>query len=300
MCMLPANSGPWSPRMVTTNTGSTRSRSAWPETRTLNGSSPARHSRTAAARVEHVDALGCQIRVARRFARVVDRVQIRAQHVRRRPVGADRPRSSQTCRWHISSTAARLCETNTIGGPALVANLEHASQRPILKRRVADRQHFVDQQHVRVDVDRHRERQAGIHAAREVLDRRLHEVSASRRSRRSARSARCTSCPAQAEDDPVEQHVLAAGQLRVKARADVQQRRHPPFVSHPATVGRVMPASKRSVVVLPAPLRPTRPSDSPRATAGSESRTAHRSLRRSRRPSMSSSTPRAPRPWPSR
>ena len=41
---------------------------------------------------------------------------------------------------------------------------------------VADRQHLVDQEHVGIDVDRHREAQPHVHAGRVGLHRRVDEV----------------------------------------------------------------------------------------------------------------------------
>src|SRR5262245_43995173 len=62
-----------------------------------------------------------------------------------------------------------------------------------------------------------------------------------------------------------------------------------------------MPAISRSAVVLPAPLRPTMPSDSPRLKLRLSSRTAQRSTRaRGPTPSASSKTRVAPRCCPSR
>ena len=53
---------------------------------------------------------------------------------------------------------------------ARVAELEHAVDAARLEALVADREHLVDEQHVRVDVDRDREAEPREHAARVRLD----------------------------------------------------------------------------------------------------------------------------------
>ena len=69
--------------------------------------------------------------------------------------------------------------------------------------------------------------------------------------------------PRHAEDRAVEEDVLAAGQLGVKARADLEQARRPASQpDHPA--GRLGdPGEDFSSVLLPAPLRPMMPTTSP-------------------------------------
>ena len=69
---------------------------------------------------------------------------------------------------------------------------------------------------------------------------------------------------AHAEDRAVEENVLAAGQLRVKAGADFQQARDPALeMSTRPSVGSVMRLRILSSVLLPAPLRPMMPTTSP-------------------------------------
>ncbi len=55
--------------------------------------------------------------------------------------------------------------------PALRADVLHLAEALTLERGVADREHFVDEQDVRLEVRRDRERQPHLHAARVVLDR---------------------------------------------------------------------------------------------------------------------------------
>ena len=79
------------------------------------------------------------------------------------------PLSIQIARSQNDSTAPRSCVTSTSVLPAF-AELEHAVDAARLEALVADRQHLVDQQHVRVDVHGDREAEAGEHAARVRLD----------------------------------------------------------------------------------------------------------------------------------
>ena len=57
-----------------------------------------------------------------------------------------------------------------------VAQVGHPFEALALELLVADRQHLVDEQHVGIDVDRHREAEAHIHARRVVLHRRVDEA----------------------------------------------------------------------------------------------------------------------------
>ena len=64
-------------------------------------------------------------------------------------------------------------EQDRLAAPAELGELVEALVR---ERLVADRQHFVDQQHVGIDVDRHGEPEAHVHAGRVGLHRRVDEV----------------------------------------------------------------------------------------------------------------------------
>ena len=70
----------------------------------------------------------------------------------------------------------------------------------------------------------------------------------------------------QAEHDAVDEDVLAAGDLRMEAGTQFDQRRDPALerVTVPL-VGFVMPATSFSAVLLPDPLRPMTPSVCPSA-----------------------------------
>ena len=64
-------------------------------------------------------------------------------------------------------------EHDGLAAPAELADLVQALAGEGL---VAHRQHLVDQQHVGVDVDGHREAEARVHAGRVGLDRRVDEA----------------------------------------------------------------------------------------------------------------------------
>ena len=98
---------------------------------------------------------------------------------------------------------------------------------------VADREHLVDQQHFRIDVDRHREPEAHVHAGGVCLDRRVDELlhlgELDDLFEALGDLALC-----QAEHDPVDEDVLAAGYLRVKSGAELDERGDPSVHSHRA------------------------------------------------------------------
>ena len=130
---------------------------------------------------------------------------------------------------------------------------------------VADGEHFVDEQHVGIDVDRDRETQPHVHARRVGLHRRVDEVA------QLGELDDLVEAPGdlplgQAEHDAVDEDVLAAGDLRVEAGAELDQRRDPAVDRDRAVVGLVMPATSLSSVLLPEPLRPMTPSVRPLGT----------------------------------
>ena len=89
---------------------------------------------------------------------------------------------------------------------------------------VADRQHFVDQQHVGIDVHRHGEAKPHVHAGGIGLDRRVDEV-LHLRELDDLVEAVPDLLVGQAEHDAVDEDVLAAGDLGVEAGAQLDQRR---------------------------------------------------------------------------
>ena len=59
---------------------------------------------------------------------------------------------------------------------ALVAHVAHPAETPVAEMQVADRQHLVDDQDLRLEMRGDRERQPHVHAARVVLHRRVDEL----------------------------------------------------------------------------------------------------------------------------
>src|SRR5262249_11816342 len=85
-----------------------------------------------------------------------------------------------------------------------------------------DRQHLVDNKDLRLQVRGHRERQARVHAAGIALDGRVDEA-ANLGEVDDVVELVGYLAPAHAQDRPVQEDVLAAGQLRVEAGSDLEQ-----------------------------------------------------------------------------
>ena len=108
---------------------------------------------------------------------------------------------------------------------AFVPEILHAAQAAVAEMQVADRQHLVDDQDLRLEVRRHRKRQPHEHAAGVVLHRRVDELL--ELGERDDRVELADDLRAEhAEDGAVQEHVFPAGQLGMKAGADFQQARH--------------------------------------------------------------------------
>jgi hypothetical protein len=91
-----------------------------------------------------------------------------------------------------------------------------------LEGQVADRQHLVQQQDVRFQVGRDRERQAHVHAAGIPLHRRADEVADLGEGDDGVELALDLGF-AHAQDRAVQKNVLAPGQLAMKAGAHLEQ-----------------------------------------------------------------------------
>ena len=87
---------------------------------------------------------------------------------------------------------------------------------------VADGEHFVDEQHVRVDVDRDREAEPHVHPGRVGLDRRVDELLQLGELDDLVEAARDLLLR-QPEHDAVDEDVLAAGDLGVEAGAELDE-----------------------------------------------------------------------------
>ena len=107
---------------------------------------------------------------------------------------------------------------------ALALELAHPFEALALERLVADRQHLVDQQQLGLDVHRDREAEPHVHARRVVLHLRVDEL-LELGERDDLVEAALEVAPRHAEDRAVEEDVLAAGQILLESRAQLEQRR---------------------------------------------------------------------------
>jgi hypothetical protein len=129
-------------------------------------------------------------------------------------------------------------------GAALALELLDALHALALEGLVTDRQHLVDQQDVRVDVDRHGERQAHGHAARVELHLRVDELLDA--GEINDRIEVGFGLPAgEPEDRRVQVDVLAPGQVAVEAGAELQQGGEPAAALDVAGVRGEDPADHR-------------------------------------------------------
>ena len=111
--------------------------------------------------------------------------------------------------------------------PPVGLELPHAVDAALLERLVADGQHLVDQQHLGIHVDGHREAQPHEHARAVELHLVVHELLELGEAHDVVVYA--VRVPfRETEERGVEVDVLAAGELGVEAGAQLQQRRHPP------------------------------------------------------------------------
>ena len=101
-------------------------------------------------------------------------------------------------------------------------NLGHALRGELL---VADGKHLIDQQHVGIDVDGDGEAEADVHAGGVRFDRLIDEIGDAGE-RDDLVEARVDLLARKAEHDAVDVDVLAAGDLGMKAGAELDQRGH--------------------------------------------------------------------------
>ena len=133
---------------------------------------------------------------------------------------------------HRRVIAAMLWLTNSTVRPCL-RHVAHLAEALALERGVADGQHLVDDQDLRLEVRRDGEGEPHVHAARVALDRRVEELLDLGEGDDLVELAIDLGL-AHAEDGAVEVDVLAAGQLGVEAGADLQQRADAARRSRPA------------------------------------------------------------------
>ena len=133
----------------------------------------------------------------------------------------------------------------------------------VLERGVADREHLVDEQDVGVDLDRDREAEPHAHARRVVLELEVEELLELGEGDDLV-EALARLLAREPEHDRVDEHVLARRQLGVEADAELDERRQPAVdLDRRPRRPRRCPARHFSSVLLPEPLRPTMPKNSP-------------------------------------
>ena len=101
--------------------------------------------------------------------------------------------------------------------------LRDLRERARLEAEVADREHFVDEQHVGLEVRRDGEPEARVHAARIALDRRVDEIADPRELDDLVELAGDLGLP-HAHDRALQEDVLAAGEIGMEAGGDFNQR----------------------------------------------------------------------------
>ena len=145
-----------------------------------------------------------------------------------------------------------------------------------LNELVADGQHLVEEQQLGVDLERRRERQPDLHPRRVVAERHLDELlelGEADHARKAAPRLR----RAQAHQRPGHLDVVARGELRVEADAQLDERREArAFTSTVPLSGSWIPAMQRSSVLLPLPLWPITAKNSPGFTSNDTSLSASR------------------------
>ena len=148
---------------------------------------------------------------------------------------------------------------------AAVAHLPHAGDALLLEADVADREDLVHDQNVRIDRDCHREREPGEHPAGVRLHG-LVDVLADVGEGRDLVEARRDLGGGDAEDRGGEEHVVAAGELRVEPAAELEQRGEPAPHVHLAFRRRHCPRDDLEQRGLPRAVAP----DDPQALAAAD------------------------------
>ncbi len=103
-----------------------------------------------------------------------------------------------------------------------MGHVAHLAQALFLERGVADGQHLVDDQNLRLQMRRHGKRQPHVHAAGIALDLRIEEFFDFREGHDLVEPPGDIA-PAHAENGAVEIDVFAPGEIGMEARADLQQ-----------------------------------------------------------------------------
>ena len=135
-----------------------------------------------------------------------------------------RPSSSQTASSQKRSTRLSEWVTSRIVLPRR-RNSANLSRHLWVKPFVADGEHLVHEQDVGIDVDRHGKTEPHVHAGRVGLDRRVDEVLELGELDDLVEPLGDLAL-GQAEHDAVDEDVLAAGDLRVEAGAELDEGRN--------------------------------------------------------------------------
>jgi hypothetical protein len=96
-----------------------------------------------------------------------------------------------------------------------------------LEGEVTDRQHFVDQEDVRLSVDGHSKRQTHLHASAVGPERAMNEIAHLGEIDDRVEPCRNVAAP-EATNDAFDEDVLATGQIAVEPYAEIQQAADPP------------------------------------------------------------------------
>src|SRR5689334_7818107 len=107
-------------------------------------------------------------------------------------------------------------------GPPAARDLTHLAKTLLLELRVADRQHLVDDQNLGLEMRGNREGQPDVHPAAVALDRRVEKLLGAGKRHDVIELARDLRAR-HAENRAVQEDVLAARQLGMKARSDFEQ-----------------------------------------------------------------------------
>ena len=163
-----------------------------------------------------------------------------------------------------------LCETKSTVRPVLPSSSIRPRHRA-LELGVADREHLVDEQDLGLEVRRDREREADVHAARVALHGRVDEL-LDAGELDDLVEALLDLAALHAEDRAVQVDVLAAGELLVEARPDLEQAADAAADLGPARrSASTIRVRIFSSVDFPAPLRPMTPSTCPSGTSNETS-----------------------------
>ena len=125
--------------------------------------------------------------------------------------------------------AERVCDEENRLAAAL--ELGKFVQTLVREAFVADREHFVDEQHVGIDMDGDGKPEPHVHAGRVRLDGRIDEVFHLRKVNDLVEAA-CDFALGQPEHDAVDEDILTAGDLRMKPGAELDEGRDAAVDAH--------------------------------------------------------------------